>query len=145
MKYAGVSSPFKGIYVYQTAAMGMPGSETALSELTALLFGDLRKEGSVEVLMDDVYLGANTEQELLAIWKKVLNICKAASIRLGPTKVIIAPKCTKILGWTWNQGALEIDAHSSNRLKSCDPPKTAAGLRGWLGAYRFMAPAIPDH
>ena len=42
-KFAAIASPFKGLRVYQTAAMGMPGSEVALSELTSLLFGTLRQ------------------------------------------------------------------------------------------------------
>ena len=54
MPYARVSTPFKGVRVYTTAAMGMPGSEVALQELTALLFGDLRRQGAVEALMDDI-------------------------------------------------------------------------------------------
>ena len=54
MPYAGVSTLFKGVRVYTTAAMGMPGSEVALQELTALLFGDLRRQGAVEALMDDI-------------------------------------------------------------------------------------------
>ena len=58
LKYAGVSTPFKGARVYTTAAMGMPGSEVALTELTAALFGQMQLDGQVEVLMDDVYIGA---------------------------------------------------------------------------------------
>merc|ERR1712055_968752 len=55
-------------------------------------------------------------------------------------------KTTKILGWTWHQGGkLSPDIHASNRLKESDPPTTAEGLRGWIGAYKFMAPSIPGH
>ena len=36
MRLAGIVTPFKGMRVYTTAAMGMPGSEIALNELTAL-------------------------------------------------------------------------------------------------------------
>ena len=145
MKYAGIASPFKGVRVYTTAAMGMPGSEFALSELTAALFGKLRMEGIIEILMDDLYVLADSEEALLKNWKRVLEICNNADIRLSPTKVSIAPRQTKILGWTWTRGVLEADEHASNRLQKCDPPKTAEGLRGWVGAYRFMAPTIPEH
>merc|ERR1712055_464193 len=77
-KYAGVSTPFKGGRVYTTAAMGMPGSEVALTELTAALFGQMQLDGQVEVLMDDVYIGAETPKELLSRWRKVLSICAKA-------------------------------------------------------------------
>lgn len=144
-KYAGIASPFKGLRCYLTAAMGMPGSEVALTELMSLLFGELRQEGVVECLMDDIYIGGNTPEELCKNWDRVLTICQRADIRLGPSKVTIAPKTTKILGWTWNQGVLEIDAHATNRLESCQPPETAQGLRGWIGTYRYMSPAIEKH
>ena len=146
MKYAGIVSPYKGLRIYKTAAMGMPGSEVALSELTALLFGQMRQDGKLEILMDDLYIGGNTQKELLENWTEVLKICKDTDIRLGPKKVTIAPKSTKVLGWTWKeQGILEVDQHASDRLQMCDPPPTAEGLRGWIGAYRYMASAIPDH
>ena len=144
-KFAAIASPFKGLRVYQTAAMGMPGSEIALNELTSLLFGQLRQEGILEILMDDIYIGGDSPSELLENWKKVLQICKEADIRLGPSKVVIAPSSVKILGWLWKKGLLEIDPHASNRLQSCKPPQTAEGLRGWIGAFRYMAPAIQNH
>ena len=98
MKYAGIASPFKGSRVYITAAQGMPGSEVALKELTSLLFGELHQRGIMTMLMDDLYIGGDNPEELLANWREVLTICNRADIRLGPTKVIIAPKKTKILG-----------------------------------------------
>ena len=93
----------------------MPGSEVALTELTAALFGQMQMDGQVEILMDDVYIGADDPKELLARWNKVLDICKQADVRLGPKKVTIAPKTTKILGWIWHQGGkLSPDPHASN-------------------------------
>ena len=146
LKYAGVCTPFKGARVYTTAAMGMPGSEVALTELTAALFGQLQRDGKVEILMDDVYVGSDDQETLLLNWRELLEICNKADIRLGPKKVVIAPKTTKILGWIWHQGGhLSPDPHASNRLKECEPPTTAEGLRGWIGAYKFMAPAIPSY
>ena len=50
--------------------MGMPGLEVALTELTAALFGQMQMDGQVEVLMDDIYIGADSPEELLARWKK---------------------------------------------------------------------------
>ena len=44
--------------------MGMPASETALEELMCRVLGHL--------LQDDLYRGANTEQELFQNWKNVL-------------------------------------------------------------------------
>merc|ERR1711951_113737 len=82
LKYAGVSSPYRGTRVYTRAAMGMPGSEVALKELTSALFGHLQRENVLSILMDDIYVGANTIEDLLSNWKQLLSICKQANIRL---------------------------------------------------------------
>ena len=98
MRLAGVVTPFKGMRVYTTAAMGMPGSEVALNDLTALLFGSMRQAGVIEVLMDDVYIGADSFDALLDNYKRFLTICNEADIRLGPSKFVICPASTEILG-----------------------------------------------
>ena len=43
MKYCGVVTPFRGVRVYARSAMGMPGSETALEELTCRILEGLNK------------------------------------------------------------------------------------------------------
>ena len=53
--------------------MGMPGSETALEELTCRILGDLVQQGVVAKLADDLYVGGNTPSDLLDNWIKVLQ------------------------------------------------------------------------
>ena len=57
MKYCGVATPFHGVRVYALAAMGMPGSETALEELMCRVLGHLLEEGKVAKIADDLYCG----------------------------------------------------------------------------------------
>ena len=64
----GIVTPFKGIRCYTRCAMGMPGSETALEELICRVLGDLVEGGHVVKIADDLYCGAETCDELLAIW-----------------------------------------------------------------------------
>ena len=65
LKYVGVVTPFRGVRVYTRCAIGMPGSETALEELTCRVLGDLLEEGVVTKLADDLYCGGDTPEELL--------------------------------------------------------------------------------
>ena len=58
MKYCGVATPFRGVRVYVRSAMGMPGSETALEELTCRVFGHL----VVPKIADDLYCWVHTQQ-----------------------------------------------------------------------------------
>ena len=52
--------------MYVRSAMGMPGSETALEELTCRVLGELVQEGVVAKVADDLYIGGNTPDELLS-------------------------------------------------------------------------------
>jgi hypothetical protein len=74
IKYCGVVTPFKGTLVYVRSAMGMPGSETALEELMCRILGELLSEGIVTKLADDLYCGADTPEELLRNWERVLAV-----------------------------------------------------------------------
>ena len=65
MKFCGVATPFKGIRVYTRCAMEMPGSETALEELTCRMLGELLVKVSVVKITNDLYCGGSTHEELL--------------------------------------------------------------------------------
>ena len=56
LKYCGIVTPFRGIRVYTRAAMGMPGSETALEELMCLLFGEMVQSKVICRIADDMYI-----------------------------------------------------------------------------------------
>ena len=62
MKYCGVATPFRGVRVYLTGCMGLPGSETALEELMTRVLGDLIFEGKVAKIADDLYCGASNPE-----------------------------------------------------------------------------------
>ena len=103
LKYCGVATPFRGIRVYTRSAMGMPGSETALEEMMCRVLGDFIEEGFVAKLADDLYCGADSPEALLHNWQRVLQALDRCNLRLSPTKTVICPKTTYILGWIWSQ------------------------------------------
>ncbi len=105
-KYCGVVTPFKGVRVYVPSAMGMPGSETALEEFTCRVFGDLLEQGHVAKVADDLYCGADTLENLLAVWRRVLSALQHCGLNLSATKTTVAPVQTSILGW--RQGTLAL-------------------------------------
>ena len=144
MKYCGISTPFKGVRVYTRSAMGMPGSETALEELMCRVLGDCLEDGIVTKLADDLYCGGNTEVELLDNFNRVLLALSQSNLRLSPTKTIIAPKSTTLLGWIWKDGELSADPHRVSVLSSCPVPATARELRSYLGAYNILGRVIQN-
>ena len=145
MKYCGVSSPFKGTYVYTRACMGLPGSEKALEELTCLLFGDLVSQGKLVKLADDLIIGADNPEDLLKIFEKVLSILQENNLRLSAKKTYICPKSVMILGWIWEGGFLRAGPHRLSGLSECDPPTTVKGLKSYLGAYKFLSRVIRNY
>ena len=143
MKYCGVVTPFRGIRVYTRTAMGMPGSETALEELTCRVLEDLLEEGVVIKLTDDLYCGGNTPRELASNFSRLLATLDSCNLKLSPSKTVIAPSSTSILGWTWQQGTLRASAHRVATLSSCEPPTKVKGLRSFIGAFKVLARVVP--
>ncbi|CAC5413332.1 unnamed protein product [Mytilus coruscus] len=116
LKYCG-STPFCGVRVYMRSAMGMPGYETALEELTCHVLGHLVQEGIVAKIADDLYCGGNSPEELLTNWERHV-------------------KQATILGWLWELGSIRATPHRIATLSSCQPAKTVRALRSFVGAYK---------
>lgn len=144
MKYCGVVTPFKGVRVYARTAMGMPGSETALEELTCRVLGHLVQKGVVAKVADDLYCGGNSVDELLSNWKAVLQALHNSGLRLSATKTVIAPQQTVILGWVWRLGTLQASPHRIATLSTCPIPSTVNGLRSFIGAFKVLARVIQN-
>ena len=79
MKYLGTLTPYKGLWVYTHAAMGMPRSTEHLDELMSRVLGD--HEGSVVKLADDLSTGGNTIPDLLYNWQRILQRFEANNLR----------------------------------------------------------------
>ena len=143
-KYCGVVTPFKGVRVYVRCAMGMPGSETALEELTCRVFGDLLEQGHIAKVADDMYCGANSLDDLLAVWRRVLSALQHCGLKLAATKTTVAPVQTSILGWVWRQGTIRATPHRVSALAACPPPKTVTEMRSFIGAYKVLARVLKN-
>ncbi|CAC5394097.1 unnamed protein product [Mytilus coruscus] len=97
MKYCGVSTPFCGVRVYVRSAMGMPGSETGLEELTCRVLGHLVQEGVVAKIADDLYCGGNSPEELLTNWERELRSFRASPHRIATLSNCQPPKTGRAL------------------------------------------------
>ena len=144
-KYCGVVSPYKGTYVYTTGCMGLPGTEVALEELTCRVFGDLVMEGCVAKVADDLYIGGNSEKDLLENFKVVLHRLQQNNLKLSSRKTVIGPKSTVILGWVWSQGQLQASSHRLSSLAECPKPQTISAMRSFIGSYRFLSKVIKNY
>ena len=72
------------------------------------VLGNCIQDGIVAKLADDLYCSGNTLDELLCNWKRVLDALKKSILKLSPSKTVICPRSTTILGWIWTQGLLSV-------------------------------------
>ena len=144
MKFVGVSSPFKGTYVYQRSVMGLAGSETALEELLCKVLGGLIMKGNVIKTADDLYCGAETPEELIKVWREVLHALLMNGLKLSPEKTVCCPTSVVVLGWLWENGTLRATPHRLNALEMCSPPETVRALRSYVGAYKYLSNVLPS-
>ena len=144
-KYCGVVSPYKGLLVYTTGCMGLPGVEVALEELTCMVLGDLVMLGIIAKIADDLYIGGSTEEELLENFRVVLNRFRENNLCLSARKTHIAPRSTEMLGWTWSSGKLQASAHRIAALSECALPLTVSAMKSFLGSYRFLSRVLKGY
>ena len=145
LKYVGVVSPFRGTLVYQRAVMGLPGSESTLENLLCRILADLMIEGSCIKLADDLYFGADTIEKLLSAWRRGLQLLAENGLKLSPSKTIICPVSTVILGWLWENGTIRTTPHRLNTLMQCEPPSTVSKLRSFVGSYKALSKVLQYH
>lgn len=145
MKYCGIVSPFKGLFVYRVGCMGLPGVEVALEELTCRIFGDLVQLGVMAKVADDIYIGGSTIAELHNNFKIVLHRLKDNNLKLSARKTVIAPKEVNILGWIWSAGKIRASPHKLTGLSECKPPSTVSAMRAFIGAYRFLSRVLKGY
>ena len=94
-------------------------------------------------LADDLYCGGNTPRELASNFSRLLATLDSCNLKLSPSKTVVAPSSTSILGWTWQQGTLRASAHRVATLSSCEPPTKVKGLRSFIGAFKVLARVVP--
>ena len=111
MPYLATVTSFKGLCVYTTCVMGMPGSSEYLHELLSRILGDEKTKGWVLIIADDLYICANSVDGLLSNWSAVLQKMQSNNLSLSATKTIVCPKSFIVLGWKWMSGNLSITPH----------------------------------
>ena len=144
MKYCRVATPYRGVSVYTRCTMGMSGSETALEELMFRVLGNCIQDRIVATLSDDLYCGGNTLGELLSNWKKILDALQKSNLKLSPSKTVICPRSTTLLGWIWTPGVLSASPHRVAVLAKFPPPDIVRGLRSFIGAYKVLSRVLPN-
>ena len=145
MPYLATVTPFKGLRVYTTLVMGMPGSSEMLQELLSRIFGNEMMEGWILIIADDMYICSNTPSGLLRNWEVVLEKMNKNGLTLSAVKTAVSPKTFDVLGWQWKTGTLSITPHKITPLLLSEPPKTCSNMRSFIGSFKAMSRCIPRY
>ena len=144
-KWLGTNSPYKGMYVYNVAPMGLKNMAEYLEELVSHVLSHLLAAGILTKIADELIVGGNTINELLDNWSNVLQVLRDNNLSLSADKTFICPASINVIGWLWKVGKIEIDPHRINPLVTCALPDNVKRLRSFIGAYRALCRCIPNY
>jgi hypothetical protein len=146
-KWLGIATPFGGIRFMRRSGQGLLGQSEELEELLSKILKEYLHEGSCCKIADDIFVGAETQQEAARVYRDILHKFATANIKISGTKTHIFPARVDILGWVWHQGGkLTPSPHRQLALKNTkqEDIKTIKELRSWTGLYKTLLIATPD-
>ena len=128
----------RGIRVYTRSAMGISGCQTALEEMMCRVLSDVIEKALWAKIAVLLYYEA-----LLNNWRRVFQVLDRCNLRLSPTKTVVRPKITSILGWIWSQGRYDtrivlLPWHRPLFLQLWKK------LRSFIGAYKVLSHVLPN-
>ena len=140
-----ICHPYGGLRVYTVLPQGLRNSAEWGSEILSRIYGDMVRDGKCTRIADQVYVLGSSPEELAANFNTVLYRARKANLTFKPSKILICPSNTVILGWKKEGNFWSPTSHIISPLSLAEPPSTVKKLRGWLGAYRQIAKTIPKH
>ena len=146
-EWLGISSPFGGMRFLKRSGQGLIGMSEQLDELLCKVIGNEMKEGIVDRIADDIFVGGKTAAEAANNYARVLKKFQQANIKISASKTKVFLESTDILGWTWHTGGfLSPSPHRVNALRNTkyQDIKNIKDLRSWLGLYKTLLPASPQ-
>ena len=102
------------------------------------------EENSV-VIMDNILIGYNTDEEGIALLKKVVAICAHHNVILKMAKTHLGEEKVKFFGYYISKGVYEIGPERIEALQAMPMPDSIKGMQRFLGACLFLAHFIPNY
>ena len=144
--WLGIQTPFGGMRVIARAGQGLMGMAEEFEELTSKILKQEMQEGLCTKIVDDIYIGGQSQRETALNYVRILEKFKNANIKITPEKTTIFPKTVDVLGWVWKQGGLlESSPHRKLALENTtiNDIKTVRDLRSWIGLFKTLHIATP--
>ena len=132
MRYTAFMTPL-GIFQWRVLPMGLLNSPSAFNKWLedALVGIDLTR------YVDDVFMGADTEEEHFRQLRAFFERCQAEGILLKPSKAKIFSEELYVLGYILTKDGIRPDPRKTEALKLMKPPSTRKETRTFLGMTGF--------
>ena len=147
MPWLAIMSPYGGLRVMTRSGQGLLGQSEELNLLIKKILKDELQAGKCCQIVDDIYIGGDTQEEAAANYISILQKFTRANLKFSSRKVFIFPQQADILGWVWRQGGkIEPSPHRKNALTNTktDDIKKIKDMRSWIGLYKTLRRATPN-
>ena len=127
----------KGLFEPTVMFFGLCNSPATFQSMMDSLFGDLIDEGIVIIYMDDIFLFAETQEELEANTKRILQRLRENDLYLKPKKCEFSKTRIEWLGMIIEEGKISMDQGKLKGISEWPEPTTVKQTRGFLGFGNF--------
>ena len=139
--WLAIMSPFRGLRVMIRSGQGLLGQSEEFNLLIKKILKEDLQEGKCCQIIDDIYIGGDTQEETSANYIAILQKLTLANLKLSSKKTYIFQTQVDILRWVWKQGGkLELSPHRKNTLSNTktDDIKKVKDMRSWLRLYKTL-------
>lgn len=133
---------FKGkLYHFKRMPFGLTSAPQTFQRLMKKILGDLP---FVVCYLDDVLIFSLTEEEHMQHVRIVLDLIRAANLKLNADKCEFGADEVEFLGFEVKDGSKTPNDEKSAIMRNFPKPKTRKQLKGFLGLANFYREFIPD-
>lgn len=132
----------KGLFEFLVMPFGLVNAPATFQRFMDKLLGDLYWQG-VSCYLDDILMGAETEEECLRLFEEVVKRLSKAGCRVKLSKCQFGPKELVYLGFLLGEGCLKPVAEKVKCIEELMSPRCQRELRSALGLLGFYRPFIP--
>ena len=99
----------------------------------------------LEYYFDNIYGGANSVEDLMKVFARVINMCVQENIKLKLEKCTIVSVKLKVLGYIVSHNKIEVDPQRVESLSKLRRPSSKAELRSILGSFLLCSYFVPNY
>ena len=131
----------KGSFRYRRVPMGLT---TAPHYFQSVMIAIMEGIPGVVVFVDDIVVGANTNEEMIQRLRLVFERCREFDLRLKQEKCVFGASHITYLGFELSGKGVQISKERREALHKIKRPTNARQLRAFLGLANFFRRLVPQ-